>query len=121
MTEFAQWERDGLQRWLDEIADAVAPGAGAPATACRTVRSWRGRGYRDAVMPRWHRERLVLAGDAAHAMSPQLGQGVNMALMDAAGAARCIARACRPRRSAAGLCGAAARARGASISSGVAG
>jgi 2-polyprenyl-6-methoxyphenol hydroxylase-like FAD-dependent oxidoreductase len=39
--------------------------------------------YRDAVLPRWQRGRLVLVGDAAHAMSPQLGQGVNMALMDA--------------------------------------
>ncbi|HZP65971.1 MAG TPA: NAD(P)/FAD-dependent oxidoreductase [Rudaea sp.] len=39
--------------------------------------------YRDAVLDRWHRGRLVLVGDAAHAMSPQLGQGVNMALMDA--------------------------------------
>lgn len=39
--------------------------------------------YRDAVVTRWHRGRFVLAGDAAHAMSPQLGQGVNMALLDA--------------------------------------
>ncbi|KRG70879.1 FAD-dependent oxidoreductase [Pseudoxanthomonas dokdonensis] len=39
--------------------------------------------YRDVVMQRWYRDRLVLAGDAGHAMSPQLGQGVNMALMDA--------------------------------------
>ena len=79
---FAQWERDGMARWLDEVA-ALWPqaherlaGVTGPAQLARA-------GYRDAVLSRWHRERLVLVGDAAHAMSPQLGQGVNMALMDA--------------------------------------
>lgn len=39
--------------------------------------------YLDVVMKRWHAPSLVYLGDAGHAMSPQLGQGCNLALVDA--------------------------------------
>jgi 2-polyprenyl-6-methoxyphenol hydroxylase-like FAD-dependent oxidoreductase len=52
--------------------------------------------YRHITMPRWHGERIVLLGDAAHAMSPQLGQGCNLALVDAAVLADVLAAAPSP-------------------------
>ncbi|WMJ70077.1 NAD(P)/FAD-dependent oxidoreductase [Stenotrophomonas sp. 24(2023)] len=80
--DFARWEADGLPRWLEEL-HALWPEAAGRFAHLHDAGQLARAVYRDAVVRHWHRGRLVLAGDAAHAMSPQLGQGVNMALLDA--------------------------------------
>ncbi|RJL31646.1 FAD-dependent oxidoreductase [Bailinhaonella thermotolerans] len=40
---------------------------------------------------RWHREGLLCIGDAAHAMSPVFGVGINLAVQDAVAAANALA------------------------------
>lgn len=47
--------------------------------------------YRDVILTHWGTGRIGVIGDAAHAMSPQLGQGANMALLDASALARSVA------------------------------
>jgi FAD-dependent urate hydroxylase len=42
-------------------------------------------------VPVWRSGRVVLAGDAAHAVSPSAGQGASMAMEDAATLGRCLA------------------------------
>lgn len=82
VADFEGWRARGVPAWRDEIArlwpeaDARLADTVAPEQLARAS-------YRDVTLRRWHRDRLVVLGDAAHGMSPQLGQGVNMALMDA--------------------------------------
>lgn len=49
-------------------------------------------------LPRWHRDGLLLIGDAAHAMSPIGGVGINLAVQDAVAAARLLAEPLRAGR-----------------------
>jgi salicylate hydroxylase len=44
-----------------------------------------------APLTRWHTDRVVLTGDAAHAMVPHQGQGANQTIEDAIALADCLA------------------------------
>jgi FAD-dependent urate hydroxylase len=46
--------------------------------------------YDMPTVRRWHRDRMVIIGDAAHATSPSSGQGASMAIEDAVELARCL-------------------------------
>lgn len=53
--------------------------------------------YDMPVLPRWHSDRVVLLGDAAHAVSPHSGQGASMAIEDAVVLAACLAAESSPK------------------------
>lgn len=46
--------------------------------------------YEMPTVPRWHTDRMVIIGDAAHAVSPSAGQGASMAIEDAVILAKCL-------------------------------
>lgn len=88
--EFSAWESMPLEQWRSELRQ-LWPELGQHAELLTAHGQLARASYRDVILAkRWHHQRLVLAGDSAHAMSPQLGQGVNMALLDALGLARAL-------------------------------
>jgi 2-polyprenyl-6-methoxyphenol hydroxylase-like FAD-dependent oxidoreductase len=90
MSDVAAIREGGLERWKTRVR-RLTNKADPLLDQIRDIDELLVASYRDVVIPVPYRGRAVLLGDAAHAMSPQLGQGVNLALCDAAGLAQALA------------------------------
>ena len=78
----ADWPQTDLELWRAEVAEFWPEMAAFLTTITRTDQMTPAA-YSHGTLARPHQPALAFIGDAAHRASPQLGQGANMALLDA--------------------------------------
>ena len=84
VTQMMQWHQqpEHFHSWKSAVL-SLWPESESVLAALTSPQQLITASYRDVILKRWALGRIGVIGDAAHAMSPQLGQGANMALMDA--------------------------------------
>jgi 2-polyprenyl-6-methoxyphenol hydroxylase-like FAD-dependent oxidoreductase len=88
-------------RGIDAFRDTIARLAPALADSVHELRDWKSVSLltvRIDRLTRWFRAGLLCIGDAAHAMSPVGGVGINLAIQDAVAAANILVSPLRERR-----------------------
>ena len=87
----------GLVAFHADVLELL-PEAGDTITTVTTLDDVKYLDVRLNRLRRWHTDGLLCIGDAAHAMSPAGGVGINMAVQDGVAAARLLAEPLRRRR-----------------------
>ncbi|SMX36954.1 FAD-dependent oxidoreductase [Octadecabacter ascidiaceicola] len=86
---FKAWQDAGLDAWKNE-ATALWPALAPFVDQITDAGQMTMARYSHGTLNRPYNNRLVHIGDAAHRASPQLGQGANMALLDALALSRTL-------------------------------
>ncbi|MET7803749.1 FAD-dependent monooxygenase [Micromonospora chersina] len=90
---WAEVQRIPAEQWLARLRERYAdhvPGERLLAHTAPDTLMATGPMERMPSVPRWHRGRLVLVGDAVHAPSSSSGQGASLAIESAVELARCL-------------------------------
>lgn len=80
--DYRQWLADGLDQWKQHVR-SIWPGTEVILDQIKDPAQMSLAEYGHCTLSLPYGEKLVFVGDSAHATSPQLGQGANMALLDA--------------------------------------
>ena len=87
--QFQKWQDTSLDHWKSE-AKALWPALAPFVDQIQTHDKMTMASYTHGTMRKPYTNALAHIGDAAHRASPQLGQGANMALLDAYALAECL-------------------------------
>jgi 2-polyprenyl-6-methoxyphenol hydroxylase-like FAD-dependent oxidoreductase len=82
LDRYDDWRRRGIEAWKDELR-TLWPDTAPLLDHITHIEQLTLASYCDVVMRSWRKGRCLFIGDAAHGTSPQLGQGANLALVDA--------------------------------------
>ena len=89
LADVPAWQAASLSGWKAHVCELL-PLCAPLLESVTSHADLRVARYADVWMKQWHDGRVVAIGDAGHGMSPQLGQGANMALIDAWVLAHCV-------------------------------
>lgn len=93
----AQLRARGIEAFRRDVAELV-PEAAESVDALKSMDDVKHLDVRVDRLHRWHTDGLLFLGDAAHAMSPLGGVGINLAVQDAVAAATLLAEPLRQHR-----------------------
>lgn len=90
--DFQAWQGSDFNQWKQSVLD-FEPSYADLLDQLHSHDDLTFARYGNVVMSKWHHDAVLCIGDAAHGMSPQLGLGANMALVDALVLNECLGQA----------------------------